>query len=169
MFINISKDEIEELCKLANTIVNSSIKNSITIATAESCTGGLISAIITSIPGSSKIFLGSVVAYSNELKTSILGVEHETLINHGAVSSQVALEMVRGLKFTTMADHNVAVTGIAGPSGGTVEKPVGLVYISFNGPDNLEFVKKFNFHGDRERIRFETVKEALKVIYNNPV
>ncbi len=167
MFITISKDEIKQIYKLANTIINSCINNNITLATAESCTGGLIASIITTIPGSSKVFLGSIVSYSNELKASILGVANETLHNYGAVSSQVAIEMVRGLKNTTKADHNIAVTGIAGPSGGTVEKPVGLIYIAFNGPDNLEFVKKFNFQGDRERIRFETVKEALKVIYNN--
>ena len=118
----------------------------LTLATAESCTGGLIAERITDVPGSSNIFLGSVVSYSNELKEKILHVSPETLDMYGAVSEETCNEMLNGIAAATGADIVLAVTGIAGPGGGTVEKPVGLVYtgIRINGEN---FVKENHFQG----------------------
>jgi nicotinamide-nucleotide amidase len=130
------------------------------LAIAESCTGGMIAASITDIAGSSEMFAGSVVAYSNEWKMKILGVRKTTLDKFGAVSSQCAKEMVEGacLKFNT--ESGVSVTGIAGPGGGTKDKPVGLVFIAtrFNG-DTI--VNQYNFPGTREMVRRRTVSSAL--------
>ncbi len=165
MFLNIKMDEVEYVYELAKTIVQSGSEKNATISTAESCTGGMIASIITSVSGSSMVFLGGAVTYSNELKENLLGVSHGTLRTYGAVSSQVSLEMVKGIKRLTDAEYNIAVTGIAGPSGGTPEKPVGLVYIAFSGPNNTEFVRQFQFQGDRERVRFETAKEALGLLH----
>ena len=102
----------------------------IKLSTAESCTGGRISSLITDVPGASKCFLGGFVVYSNDLKERILRVSHKTLSDHGAVSKVTAEEMVRGCIGSTGADISLAVTGIAGPTGGTLEKPVGTVHIS---------------------------------------
>src|SRR5205823_10547788 len=107
----------------------------VTLATAESCTGGLVAARLTSVPGSSDVFLGSVVAYSDEVKRAELDVPAELLERHGAVSAEVAAAMARGARARLGADVAVAVTGIAGPGGGTEEKPVGPVYVHAEGPD----------------------------------
>jgi len=165
MFFNLKKNEIESIYDMARAVVEGGSKKGETIATAESCTGGMIASIITSVPGSSRVFLGGVVPYSNELKEKLLGVSRITLQAYGAVSSQVSLEMAKGLKKLTKAQYNLAVTGIAGPSGGTPEKPVGLVYIALSGPDSVELVREFQFHGDREQIRFETAREALGLLH----
>jgi PncC family amidohydrolase len=105
-----------------------------TLATAESCTGGLIGHLITNQPGSSDYFLGGVMAYANSVKNQVLGVRAETLAAVGAVSEQTALQMARGVCRVLGADYGLAVTGVAGPTGGTPEKPVGLVYIALVGP-----------------------------------
>lgn len=107
----------------------------LTLATAESCTGGLVAHRITNIAGSSAYFVGGFVVYANEAKEALLGVRHETLLTHGAVSEQTAREMASGARLRLGADVAVAVTGIAGPTGGTPEKPVGLVYIALSAPD----------------------------------
>ena len=106
----------------------------LTLALAESCTGGLISHLITDVPGSSDYFLGSAVAYAYSAKESILGVRHETLLAHGAVSAETAAEMARGARRIFGADIAVSVTGIAGPGGGLPGKPVGLVHIHLSAP-----------------------------------
>jgi PncC family amidohydrolase len=105
------------------------------LVTAESCTGGLVAHRVTNVPGSSEYFLGGFVTYANAAKESHLGVQHETLLVHGAVSEQTALEMARGARIRMEADVAISVTGIAGPSGGTIEKPVGLVYVALSGTD----------------------------------
>lgn len=144
-------------------IVEKLIEKNIVVATAESCTGGMISSVITDVPGSSSIFGYGMVTYSNEAKTAILGVKEDTLKAFGAVSKETATEMAFGLKKVSGADVAVSVTGIAGPGGGSVEKPVGLVYMGLAYGDDI-FVKKNLFHGDRDEIRKQTVNTALNFI-----
>ena len=138
-------------------------KNNLTISSAESCTGGLISAAITDIPGASQVFKGSIVSYSNEWKNKILRVSQETLDKFGAVSSQCAEEMVTNLCKYYNTDLGIAVTGIAGPSGGTLEKPVGLVYIAVKFKSDT-VTKKLYFSGNRNRIRQRTLYTAANLL-----
>lgn len=132
----------------------------LTITTAESCTGGLISHRITNVSGSSSYFLGGVVAYSNEAKARILGVPRRALELYGAVSEQVAREMARGVRRLFRSDIAVSATGIAGPTGGTPEKPVGLVYIALTAPDG-EWCERHIWAGDRETNKRLTSETAL--------
>lgn len=134
-----------------------------TISTAESCTGGLLGAILTQEPGSSEIYLGGVVSYSNSLKEKFLGVNPQTLQTYGAVSPETACEMAVGVKERTGSDLAVGITGIAGPGGGSDEKPVGLVYIGLATPEGVQ-ASKFQFHGQRESIRQLSVKAALDLV-----
>jgi PncC family amidohydrolase len=166
MLSEIDKIEIARLCALSERIVAATAERKISIATAESCTGGMIAGFITSVAGSSAVFCGGAVTYSNALKDIFLGVSQETLHTYGAVSRQTALEMSLGIREATGADFGLAVTGIAGPSGGTAEKPVGLVYISLNGPGNITSTIKCGFNGGRHKIRFEAVKSALGLLYD---
>ncbi len=131
-----------------------------TLALAESCTGGLISRRITRIAGSSAYYLGGAVTYANEAKVSFLGVNPITLEKHGAVSEQTALEMSRGIRERTGANIALSVTGVAGPSGGSVEKPVGTVWMSIALADRHE-ARLFRFHGDRDRIILGASQAAL--------
>jgi nicotinamide-nucleotide amidase len=135
----------------------------LTIATAESCTGGLIAERITEIAGSSAYFGEGVVTYSNKAKEKYLGVSKETLREHGAVSAEVCGEMLEGILKKSGAGVGIAVTGIAGPGGGTAEKPVGLVYIGWGDADGQE-VREFRFHGERQDIRQVTASTALDLI-----
>jgi nicotinamide-nucleotide amidase len=135
----------------------------LTLATAESCTGGLVAARLTSIPGSSDVVLGGVVAYANEVKARELGVPAAVLAEHGAVSAEVAEAMARGARERLGADIAVSVTGVAGPGGGSEEKPVGLVYCHASGPDG-ELGREFNFPGDRAAIRARSVVIALHLV-----
>lgn len=132
-----------------------------TIAFAESCTGGLISHRITNVPGSSAYFERGIVAYSNQAKVDHLGVSEKILNDYGAVSSETAMAMASGIRNVASATFGLAVTGIAGPGGGTPEKPVGLVYIAIAGPDGTE-VSNFRFGGDRADIKAKTAEAALK-------
>jgi nicotinamide-nucleotide amidase len=133
------------------------------IATAESCTGGWLSKMITDLPGSSKYYWGSVISYSNEAKVRLLGVKEETLAQFGAVSEQTAREMAYGIRQQSGAAIGVAITGIAGPDGGSEDKPVGLVYIAVaEGNDCL--VKEMRFVGSREAIRILAAKSALDLV-----
>jgi len=138
-------------------------KRQITLAVAESCTGGLISSRITDISGSSKYFKMGLVAYSNLIKENILGVSSSLLQKHGAVSRQVALEMAKGARLLAGTDIGVGVTGIAGPTGGTKKKPVGLVYIALV-TDKKRIVKVFRFKGSRQDIKFQASEAALALI-----
>ena len=132
-----------------------------TLATAESCTGGLVGAALTGLPGSSAWYLGGVVAYANELKIRLLGVPAEILAAHGAVSLETARAMAAGARAATGADFAVAITGIAGPSGGTPEKPVGLVYIGVAAPHGTATFKH-HFSGSRAEIRQAATEAALR-------
>ncbi len=135
----------------------------LTIATAESCTGGLVAARLTSVPGSSDVVLGGVVAYADEVKRTELDVPAELIERHGSVSAEVAAAMARGARARLGADVAVAVTGIAGPGGGTPEKPVGLVYLHAEGLDG-GLGREFSFPGDRGSIRSRSVVGALHLV-----
>jgi len=134
-----------------------------TLSTAESCTGGYIAHLLTRIPGSSAYFKGSVVAYANELKEEILGVRPETLSEHGAVSEQVVLEMAAGAQRLLKTDYVIAVSGIAGPDGGTAEKPPGTTWIAVAGTDGA-FAKHYLFGDNRERNIRRTALQALNML-----
>ena len=132
-----------------------------TLATAESCTGGLVGAALTGLPGSSAWYLGGVVAYANELKIRLLGVPAEILAANGAVSLDTARAMAAGARAATGADFAVSITGIAGPSGGTPEKPVGLVYVGVAAPHGTATFKH-HFSGSRADIRQAATEAALR-------
>lgn len=134
-----------------------------TLACAESCTGGMIGSALTDVPGASGFFLGSAVTYSNGSKEGILGVPHDVLLQHGAVSPETAGEMVRGAMRVYGSDAAIAVTGIAGPGGATDAKPVGLVYIAVaDGPRVV--VSRNQFDGGRAEVRQSTVRTALTLM-----
>ncbi len=131
-----------------------------TLSTAESCTGGLIGGALTKVSGASEVYQGGIVAYSNNIKKNILKVKKETLERYGAVSKEVAVEMVENCQNIFTTDCAISVTGIAGPNGGSIENPVGSVYIAVKVKNEL-YVKKYNFRGDRENIRWQTVQNSL--------
>jgi nicotinamide-nucleotide amidase len=135
-----------------------------TIGTAESCTGGLIAHRLTNIPGSSAYVLGAIVAYSNAVKESHLHVRSETLLAYGAVSEAVAAEMAAGAREVLRVDVAVSVTGIAGPGGGTPEKPVGLTYIGLSASNHVHIVEQHVWTGDREAIKAASADAALQLI-----
>ena len=154
-----SRDErpIEEL------VLDLCRERGLTLGTAESCTGGMVAERLTSIPGSSEVFLGAVVAYADEVKTRELGVPREVLERHGAVSAETAAAMATGVRERLGADVAVAVTGIAGPGGGSDEKPVGLVFLHAEGPDGSRS-RDFVFPGDRTSIRRRATVTALHLL-----
>jgi len=135
----------------------------LTLSLAESCTGGLIAHRITNISGSSNYFLGGVVAYSNEAKEKILGVPHETLIRYGAVSEETARVMAEGARHLLASDLALAVTGIAGPTGGTPEKPVGLVYIALAAEEEVR-CGRHTWNGDRLQNKAQSAEAALEML-----
>jgi PncC family amidohydrolase len=135
----------------------------LTLATAESCTGGLLGHLITNVPGSSDYFLGGVISYSNEAKERLLGVCRETLEERGAVSEETAREMARGVKDLFHSDLALATTGIAGPGGGTEEKPVGLVYIALAAQDR-ELCERHRWQGDRLENKRHSAERALALL-----
>jgi nicotinamide-nucleotide amidase len=134
-----------------------------TLATAESCTGGLVAVLLTDVPGSSVVFRGSVVAYADDVKSAELGVPAALLAEHGAVSAEAAAAMAEGVRRRFAADVGVSVTGIAGPGGGTAEKPVGLVYLHAAGPDGT-LARRLDFPGDRRTIRERAAVAALHLV-----
>jgi nicotinamide-nucleotide amidase len=135
----------------------------LTLATAESCTGGLVGARLTDVPGSSDVYVGGVVAYADQMKRDQLGVPSEVLASHGAVSAETAAAMAEGARTRLGADVAVSVTGIAGPGGGSEEKPVGLVHLHAVGPAG-ELSRRFDFPGDRETIRRRATVGALHLV-----
>ncbi|MGD0057109.1 MAG: CinA family protein [Methanomassiliicoccales archaeon] len=134
-----------------------------TLAVAESCTGGLVSDMITDVPRSSRYFLAGIVAYSNEAKVNLIGVRSSTLKSFGAVSEQTAIEMAQGVREVCGADIGAAVTGIAGPGGGTPEKPVGLVHFALDLKGSI-VVDHVLFRGDRTRVKDSSAKHLLRMI-----
>jgi len=133
------------------------------LATAESCTGGLVGAQLTEVPGASEVFLGAVVAYANEIKQALLGVSSETLGQHGAVSAECALEMARGARQALGVDVALSVTGIAGPDGGSADKPVGLVFFCATS-EKETLAQEIRFSGDRDQIRRYATVAALHLM-----
>ena len=138
-------------------------KHRLTLATAESCTGGLIGHRLTDVSGSSDYFLGGIIAYSNEIKERLLGVKLETLQAHGAVSAETAIEMARGAGRVLGADVAVSVTGIAGPGGGTADKPIGLTYVAVVAA-NYERVERFVWGKDRSGNKWDSSEAALRML-----
>jgi len=139
------------------------LKHQLTLATAESCTGGLIGHRLTEVPGSSEYFLGGIIAYSNAIKERVLGVSRATLEAHGAVSAETAGEMARGARRVLGVDIALSVTGIAGPGGGTVDKPIGLTYIALAAA-NDERVAKFVWAADRAGNKWASSEAALQLL-----
>ncbi len=135
----------------------------LTLAVAESCTGGLIGHRLTNVPGSSDYFLGGVVAYAYDAKERVLGVSHNTLYDHGAVSEETAQEMARGARRTLGADVGIAVTGIAGPGGGLPGKPVGLTWIALSARD-FDRAEHFVWDGDRLTNKEKSAEAALEML-----
>jgi PncC family amidohydrolase len=133
------------------------------LATAESCTGGLISHLITNVAGSSAYYMGGVTAYSNEAKVRLLGVRQETLEQHGAVSEETVLEMARGIRKARGADIGISVSGIAGPAGGTPDKPLGTVWIGLSSPRD-EYATHFLWSGDRLAVKEQSAQAAMKMV-----
>lgn len=136
------------------------VQNDWTLSVVESCTGGLLGGCLTAIPGSSAYFLGGVIAYSNSVKSGLVGVEPDTIRLKGAVSGETALAMARGVTKATGADCGISITGIAGPDGGTPEKPVGTVWFAIVWPDG-EISRSYLFSGGRGMVREKAVQAAL--------
>jgi len=157
--------DYESLQKLSAAVVNDLTEAGKAVSTAESCTGGWVAKSITDIPGSSAVFQYGIVSYSNGAKESILGVKNETLEEHGAVSQPVVEEMAKGVLRLSGADIAVAVSGVAGPDGGTEDKPVGTVWFAWavrDGAKVLVDTSREQFTGDRDLVRELTVAHALQ-------
>lgn len=148
---------------LERAVVELLSKNGLSITAAESCTGGLVCGKIVNVAGASEVFRGGYITYSNKQKRNVIGVKKSTLEKYGAVSEQVAAEMAKGVLEISKADVAISTTGIAGPGGGTPEKPVGLVYIGC-AVKNKVYVEKFNFSGSRNKVRESTVVAALSMV-----
>lgn len=153
----------QEDMTLEKAVVDLLLANHLTVATTESCTGGLLAARLINVPGVSEVFKAGYVTYSNKAKRKLVGVKKSSLLKYGAVSDVVAKEMAKGAAVFTKADVTISVTGVAGPEGGTKEKPVGLVYIACNVKGNIE-VKEYHFSGSREKIRQSSVASALTLL-----
>lgn len=153
----------DALKRQAATLLKRCERKKFKIATAESCTGGLLSALLTEIPGSSKVFERGFVTYSNAAKKKLLGVPGKTIKAYGAVSAETAAAMAKGALKHSKADIAVSITGIAGPDGGTKAKPVGLVYIATARGKKIK-VEKFLFKGNRTSVRLGSITQALKML-----
>ncbi len=152
------KERIDKLQRLL-------VERGLTLTTAESCTGGNIAHQITSISGSSNYFVGTIVAYSNSVKKNVLRVNLTDIDEHGAVSEEVAIQMALGVKELLHSDYSVSTTGIAGPTGGSVKKPVGTVWIGVSSKSNT-FAKRFNFEGTRSEVIKKSTEKALQLLEN---
>ena len=147
----------------AEALITLCNQKNITLGTAESCTGGLIGGTLTAVSGSSSVVLGGIISYANSVKSGVLGVPEETLATVGAVSPETAKAMAEGARRVLASDLAVAVTGIAGPGGGSADKPVGLVYVAVASKDGTEITKNI-FDGDRNSVREKTVAKALAML-----
>ena len=152
----------QKINKQSEILLHNCLEKNLTVTSAESCTGGMIASSIVSISGSSAIFKSSVVTYSNDMKSKILNIPLKLITENGAVSNIIAHNMASNVLNIMNADISIAVTGIAGPNGGKIDKPVGLVYIGIGTKKNV-VTKKYLFKGNRLRIRQETTLEALKL------
>jgi len=153
----------DPLVELAERLQARCIAAGLTVATAESCTGGLVAHALTEVPGSSAYVRGGIVAYANDVKAALLGVPQAVLEAHGAVSAQVAVAMAEGARDRLHADLGVSVTGVAGPDGGTDEKPVGLVYVAVAGLGTTE-VRRFVWSGDRSANKHDSAVAAIELL-----
>ena len=153
----------DENVTLEETVVNLLKEKELTLTTAESCTGGMLGARLTNVPGVSDVYKQGFITYSNRSKRKMLDVKKNTLKDYGAVSDKTAKEMAKNGAFITGSDACVSITGIAGPGGGTPEKPVGLVYIACCYHDNIT-VNEYHFKGEREKVRENTVVRALTLL-----
>jgi nicotinamide-nucleotide amidase len=151
---------------LSKTIGKLLTKKKLTLSICESCTGGMLGEIITTVPGSSKYFVGGIIAYSDKVKRTCSTVRTATLEQYGAVSAEVAQEMATGVRKKLKTDIGMSITGIAGPTGGTKKKPVGLVYIALLSKRN-SIVKHFFFTGMRETVRKKACREALSLLHRS--
>lgn len=149
------------LIEKAERLITLAMDKNITLGTAESCTGGLIGATLTSVSGASAVFFGGIISYDNSIKEIVLGVKKETLLTVGAVSHDTAVQMAEGARHVLGTDLTVSVTGIAGPTGGTPTKPVGTVFIAVAGRDGKTLCTENHFSGDRDAVRTQTVEKAI--------
>jgi PncC family amidohydrolase len=173
-FMNFHEDNksvTESIDRLAFDVVKYMKEQGLTLSTAESCTGGLLSAAITSVPGASAVFEGGAVVYTESLKVKLLGVSQHTLDTYTVYSEETAVEMSRGVRKLTGSDFGIGITGIAGPDGGTDEKPVGTVYVSISGKDTADVVRNLKLYEkseygklDRGKIRRLTVLGTLELM-----
>ena len=150
----------EELRELAARLGAALEKRGWMLGCAESCTGGLLASVLTDAPGASAWFAGAIVAYANDIKRAVLGVSQEILDANGAVSREAVLAMAKGARGVLRADVAVSISGIAGPSGGTPQKPVGTVWMAWHGPQTVS-VKRFQFSGDRLSVKRQAAREAM--------
>jgi nicotinamide-nucleotide amidase len=155
----------DALLEQARGLLDAALRRELHIVTAESCTGGLIAGLLTEIPGSSDVVERGFVTYSNEAKEELLGVPHAAIEAHGAVSEPVARAMAQGALKHSRAQRSIAVTGIAGPGGGSAQKPVGLVYVAVARPEGDVMVREYRF-GDigRNKVRLATVEKAIRLL-----
>ena len=153
----------EDDVTLEKAVVDLLLANKLTITTVESCTGGLLAGRLINVPGVSEVFKSGYITYSNKAKRRLLGIKKNLLVKHGAVSKEIAQEMAKGAALISKSDVTVSVTGIAGPDGGSEEKPVGLVYIGCDVCGKVT-VKEYHFSGDRAKIRENTVSSALSLM-----
>ena len=156
----------EDIISLSSSIIEKASKLNYRITLAESCTGGLISSSITAVPGSSNVFTCGYVTYSNHSKNRILGVPMDAIEQFGAVSDVVASAMAEGALALSKADISLSVTGIAGPKGGTKDKPVGLVFLSIAKINTDALIKKYIFAGSRDEIRRSAISAGLSLLLN---
>jgi PncC family amidohydrolase len=158
-----AEDPFAELADLATRLAARCIALGVTVATVESCTGGLVGHVITEVPGSSAYYVGGFVTYSDGLKRELVGVPHDVLAAHGAVSAQVAMAMATGARARTEADLAASVTGIAGPDGGTASKPVGLTYVAVADGVGVA-VRRHVWTGDRSENKRRSAGAALELL-----
>jgi nicotinamide-nucleotide amidase len=152
----------EDAADLAAVVLDASRRKGVRIAVAESCTGGLLGARLTAVPGSSDVFLGGVIAYDNKVKRSMLGVSDSDLEEHGAVSEQVAAHMARSVREKLGAEIGIGITGVAGPGGGTAAKPVGMVWVATDGIRTE--ARCLRLFGTREEVRERAAQAALDMV-----
>jgi nicotinamide-nucleotide amidase len=156
-------DELSAMVQLASRIQSAMIEHGLTLATAESCTGGLVGHLLTETAGSSAYYVGGLISYSNELKEKELGVDAKTLERHGAVSAQTCVAMAEGARSRYGASLGLAITGIAGPDGGSEQKPVGLTYVGV-ADDGGHDVRRNVWQGDRHSNKMESAEAALRLV-----